>query len=395
MREREPVGGLAYAAQRDRTPRPGGVGVATAGGCPADRPSRRRAGGRRCRRPGPGTSSSARCSTGSGPSTGCPSGPSRAQVRGTLVHAVLERLFELPAAERVPAAARDAGRARPGRELCARRAGAGRAAVRRARRPGLRGVAGLGRPAAGRLLRAGGPAAARARRSRAAGRDRAGLGSAAARLHRPARRRPRRPAAGGRLQDRRGAAAGGRGAGAVPDEVLRAGAAAAARRGAHPAAAALPGRRRVAHLPARRGRAAPLRAHPGRDLDGHPAGRAGRRLPAQPEPDVRVVQPPGAVPGLGRHSAGLPRLAGRPGRRPRPRPRSTAPTESTDRPGRGTGLPPTGMLAGRIAACPPSRSWSRTTCPWTGSTGSASTPRSPPPGRGSPTPSTPGRPRRC
>jgi putative RecB family exonuclease len=31
-----------------------------------------------------------------------PERPSRAQVRGTLVHAVLERLFELPAAERVP-----------------------------------------------------------------------------------------------------------------------------------------------------------------------------------------------------------------------------------------------------------------------------------------------------
>jgi putative RecB family exonuclease len=34
-----------------------------------------------------------------------PERPSRAQVRGTLVHAVLERLFELPAAQRVPAAA--------------------------------------------------------------------------------------------------------------------------------------------------------------------------------------------------------------------------------------------------------------------------------------------------
>ncbi|HXV92764.1 MAG TPA: RecB family exonuclease [Pseudonocardia sp.] len=34
-----------------------------------------------------------------------PEVPGRAQVRGTLVHAVLERLFELPAAERVPAAA--------------------------------------------------------------------------------------------------------------------------------------------------------------------------------------------------------------------------------------------------------------------------------------------------
>ncbi len=35
-----------------------------------------------------------------------PEQPGRAQVRGTVVHAVLERLFALPAAERVPAAAR-------------------------------------------------------------------------------------------------------------------------------------------------------------------------------------------------------------------------------------------------------------------------------------------------
>jgi putative RecB family exonuclease len=36
-----------------------------------------------------------------------PERPSRAQVRGTLVHAVLERLFELPAEQRVPGRARD------------------------------------------------------------------------------------------------------------------------------------------------------------------------------------------------------------------------------------------------------------------------------------------------
>jgi putative RecB family exonuclease len=36
-----------------------------------------------------------------------PERPSRAQVRGTLVHAVLERLFELPAEQRVPERARD------------------------------------------------------------------------------------------------------------------------------------------------------------------------------------------------------------------------------------------------------------------------------------------------
>ncbi len=35
-----------------------------------------------------------------------PERPGRAQIRGTLVHAVLERLFDLPAAERVPAAAK-------------------------------------------------------------------------------------------------------------------------------------------------------------------------------------------------------------------------------------------------------------------------------------------------
>ncbi|WP_308258967.1 RecB family exonuclease [Pseudonocardia sp. H11422] len=35
-----------------------------------------------------------------------PEKPSRAQIRGTVVHAVLERLYELPAAQRVPAAAR-------------------------------------------------------------------------------------------------------------------------------------------------------------------------------------------------------------------------------------------------------------------------------------------------
>src|SRR5829696_1256393 len=34
-----------------------------------------------------------------------PERPTRAQVRGTLVHVVLERLFDLPAAERVPSAA--------------------------------------------------------------------------------------------------------------------------------------------------------------------------------------------------------------------------------------------------------------------------------------------------
>ena len=58
---------------------------------------------------------------------------------------------------------------------------------------------------------------------------------------------------GGRLQDRGRAARGRRGQGAVPDEVLRAGAVAAARRGAAPAAADVPGRPAGAGLPAGRG----------------------------------------------------------------------------------------------------------------------------------------------
>ena len=47
-----------------------------------------------------------------------PEAPTPAQVRGTLVHAVLDRLYALPAAERVPAAAR-ALVAPVGAELCA------------------------------------------------------------------------------------------------------------------------------------------------------------------------------------------------------------------------------------------------------------------------------------
>ena len=38
-------------------------------------------------------------------------------------------------------------------------------------------------------------------------------------------------------------------------------------------------------------------------LGGHPAGHRARRLAAEPEPALRLVRPPGAVPGLRRHSA--------------------------------------------------------------------------------------------
>ena len=70
------------------------------------------------------------------------------------------------------------------------------------------------------------------------------------RLHRPARRGARRRPAGGRLQDRRRAPRGVRGAGAVPAEVLRAGAVAHPRGGPPGAAPALPqGRRGPATTP--------------------------------------------------------------------------------------------------------------------------------------------------
>ena len=55
-----------------------------------------------------------------------------------------------------------------------------------------------------------------------------------------------------------------------------------------------------------------LRAHAQGDLGGDRAGDADGRLPAQPEPAVRMVRPPGALPGLRRHSAAVPgRRAGR------------------------------------------------------------------------------------
>ena len=121
-------------------------------------------------------------------------------VRGTLVHKVLEDLFDLPAADRTP-------------ERAARPAGAGLGAAARGRARARRDVRAararrsptwLGSLPRGPrpLLHPRGPAPPRAGRARALRRGAARLQAAAARLRRPPRRRPRRRDPGRRLQDR-------------------------------------------------------------------------------------------------------------------------------------------------------------------------------------------------
>ena len=120
-------------------------------------------------------------------------------VRGTVVHKVLEDLFDLPAADRTPE--RAAELLEPAWEalldaepelaelFAARGARDRRWLVVVPREPGA-------------LLHPRGPAAARARRAGDVRRDAAGQPAAAARLRRPARRRPDRRGPSGGLQDR-------------------------------------------------------------------------------------------------------------------------------------------------------------------------------------------------
>jgi putative RecB family exonuclease len=75
-----------------------------------------------------------------------------------------------------------------------------------------------------------------------------------------------------RLDVARNGARGVRGQGPVPDEVLRAGAVAHPGRGGQPAEAALPRRRRRPDLRPRRAGARPVRAHAAGDLGRHRAG---------------------------------------------------------------------------------------------------------------------------
>jgi hypothetical protein len=84
---------------------------------------------------------------------------------------------------------------------------------------------------------------------------------------------------------------------------------------AHPAAAYLPGRRPGVGLFAGPRRAGALREDADGDLACYPIRRAHRRFPAQPVAVVRVVPPPGTLSGFRRDTTTLSRVAGSPARR--------------------------------------------------------------------------------
>jgi len=77
--------------------------------------------------------------------------------------------------------------------------------------------------------------------------------------------------------------------------------------GAPSPAAALPQGRRGVRLHPRRRRSCTVRAHPAGAVAGHRAGRGRAHVPAEAEPAVRLVQPPGAVSRVWGHAAGVPR----------------------------------------------------------------------------------------
>ena len=252
-----------------------------------------------------------------------PERKSLAAVRGTLVHSVLERLYDLPPAR--------AHRRRPPRSCSSRR---GPSCARSRASPSC------SRP---RRTTARRPTSTRRSRSQAWLASAGKLVETYFTLEDPTRIQPHgreelvevtlpdglllrgfvdrldvapeRGAAGRRLQDRGGAARGVRGQGAVPDEVLRAGALAHPRRGRRPAEAALPQGRRRADLRPGRGGAASASSAPCTAIWAA-IERAVTTGDFRPEQDaaLRLVRPPGALPGLRRHSPAVPHRGGR-GRR--------------------------------------------------------------------------------
>ncbi len=249
-----------------------------------------------------------------------PERPSRAQVRGTLVHAVLERLYELPAAQRVRSRRPRAGRAGVGGAVRAG-AGAGRAAVRRPGRSGAAPLAGVGRPLLEAYFQLEDP-----RRLEPEAREllvetelESGL-----LLRGYIDRLDVAPTGQLRVVDYK--------TGAAPRQVAEARAlfqmkfyalALLHLRGVVPTQLRLLYLADGESLTYEPDEAELRRFERTLDAIWQAILQAGRTGDFRPNPSrhVRVVQPPGALPGLGRHAAGVPGLAGRTRRPARPRPR--------------------------------------------------------------------------
>ena len=206
-----------------------------------------------------------------------PEQPSPAATRGTVVHAVLERLFDLPAAERTLAQASALPRARVG--PAARRGARARAAVRGDPdeldlRTFLDGAVQLLET----LLPPRGPDPARAGRARAAAwRPSSSPACCCAATSTDSTSRRDGEMRVVDYKTGRAPSRGLRGQGAVPDALLRPGPVADPRARSAAAAAALPRLGRGPALRAGRGRPARHRAQAPRSLGGHPAGQ---RAPA-------------------------------------------------------------------------------------------------------------------
>ena len=250
-----------------------------------------------------------------------PEAPSRGRRRGTLVHAVLERLFDLPAADRTWARAR--AMLRPSGSGCWAEPGAGRAVRRGGRRRRAR-AAGSTAPAScvDRWFTLEDPTRPRAGRARAVRRDGAGRRAAAARLRRPARRRTR-PATL-RVVDYK--------TGEAPRPEFEAKALFQMRFYAlvlwRPAGR-VPRLLQLVYLGRRRDRCATSPTRPTCSPPSASCWRCGQAIERASEPAtggparpaVRLVRPPGVLPGVRRHPAAA---AGRrvPGARAAPRPAS-------------------------------------------------------------------------
>ena len=277
---------------------------------PAERVAtrRRRRRGPRCAlaRAGPATSCPARCSTASAPSTGCPSRLARRRPRHRRAQGARGPLR--PAGRRPHARAGRATCWCPRGRRCSRPSPELAEMFGRREAPTLGDLADSCRVGARPLLHPRGPAAARAGRARALRRD---LLDSGLLLRGFIDRVDIAPTGAIRVVDYKTGRSPGeiRGQGAVPDEVLRAGHLAHPRRRSRDAAAGLPRQRRDRSATSPTSRTcSPPSARCRRCGRRSGAPQETRRLAAQPGPAVRLVRPPGDLPGLRRHSAAAARV---------------------------------------------------------------------------------------